>query len=128
MKIQAAHRGAWLVTGVTVLLMGIASCGNGPSNGNVIDQKFTPSHYNDWTSWTDGPCDSWTTTRDSRGNITQTCSHHVQVPVYHHDYIADKWEIKLQNSKHTGWRSVTRTVYGRCTIGAHYPDCANETH
>lgn len=36
----------------------------------------------------------------------------------------ESWELELDNGKDHGWRTVDIQAYHLCSVGKHYPECA----
>ena len=85
----------------------LTACG-GPKEGTVQQKRFIAAHYNDWYS---EQCFAY-------GKYGQ-CT--VQLPVEHHDYVADDWELKVKpdNGK-AGWVSVTKDEYDNIKEGDYW--------
>jgi hypothetical protein len=90
-------------------LLVLAACAAAPASGEVVSTEFNAAHYDTYLY-----CAAYTQVK----GIT-TCSAWVQGQ----SYVPDAWKLKLRDSKHTGWRTVTREVYDACGIGAQYPAC-----
>lgn len=84
-----------------------------PDHGTVEDRRDIAAHYHDWTSW---QC----IVHNKQGACT------VNMPVHHHDYVAEQWQLKLNDGKDTGWHTVTQDSYEHCPVDSTYPACKHK--
>lgn len=95
----------------------LVGCGNGPSNGTVIDH----GHRDAYVYWVPGI--------DVPGSCTligkvESCSAGVHVPG-HLQPVPESWSLKLRTSSgHEGWRDVGHDAFDACATESHYPECA----
>lgn len=60
------------------------------TTGTVLQREFHPAHYDDWIEqrYMGETC--------SGSGDNRTCTS-IYMPVYHHDYVPDDWNIQIQN-------------------------------
>lgn len=100
------------VAATAVAALALVACA--PDHGTVEDRQHSPAHYHDWTSF---QCIA----HDKNGICTAS------IPVYHHDYVPEQWQLKLNDGKDTGWHTVTRDAYQHCPVDSTYPDCKHSS-
>lgn len=102
---------------VLVALLAVASCGNGPKSGTVVDRHDEPP-YSYWVSGIYVPA-----TCEMIGKI-EDCNPGINIPG-HEQYVAENWSLKLRpDSGKAGWRDVSETVWNACEVNDYYPSCA----
>lgn len=96
----------------TTLVALLTACA--PESGQVVDSAYRPA----WIQFIPG---TPSTTRCT-GN-PPSC---VTVPGMPPQFIPhpESWELELDNGKDRGWRAVDIQAYHLCSVGKHYPECA----
>lgn len=99
------------LVGALVLLV-LVGCSHPPNHGTVTGRHYSPAHYNDYVTYY---CAAY-----NKGICT------VNVPNFHHDYIAANWQLCLRadadDSSHdkTGCIDVPENVYDHYPSGTYY--------
>lgn len=111
-----------------------------PTEGDVINKKFTPEHWEGgWEYRTVMEYDCRTESQynyqtDSYETVEE-CGYEPETESYwdpHHERVGDRWELQLEDCTvedgkekcRKGWVAVDETTYHDYKVGAHYPDPA----
>lgn len=99
---------------LAIAALALAACSNGPERGEVVDKAYHPAYTWYTVPYWSQSCSSF--------NKNGGCNSYVRVyipssPVY----VPDDWMLKLQpEGDEAGWRSVTESVWQRCTAEVSY--------
>lgn len=99
-----------------ILLLLVAGCAKPPATGTVTRLDFTPSHYDDYTTYN---C-VWY----SKSGFCK-----VEVPYHHHDFVGDQWRLTYKGKNSDGDMDdntvdISQQQYNNC----HFDDYWDGAH